>query len=694
MIFLLFSITPVFVQNPPRIDGVIEPEWFKAQPITGFTQQMPDEGKPATEKTEVYLLTDNNNLYVAFVSHTNGRKPEVNIRGWDGASGDRITLYLDTFGDRRTCYFFTVAASGTQEDGISSRGGASFDGSWDGIWFASSKITDDGYTVEMKIPFKAIRYAKGKWGVQFGRVIPVKGETDYWKPVPQFPGFRISQFDTLKGINPGIKGRFLEIYPVGILKQGSGFSYDAGIDMSYNPSDIFGLNLTINPDYAQIEADPFQVNLSKYAIYLQEKRPFFLEGQEMFNIKQSHNFNIGQGPMKILYTRNIGKVVDDSLYVPIRAGAKFITKGKGFEGAGMYVNTDTIGSEPEAHYIALRGAKQIIPGFTTGLTYIGKETNIRYTRTLTADGSYVKGFNNMIFQGSYADSTGTSGIAGYFKWAYFNPKRIFQINISHIDTTYDISETGYGGAKYSTVNLFGGRMFFPKGGHLRHFGAGILYGADRGEGVKDISQGGGGMFFFNTRNNWNGSMWINVMDTYENTGSEIVHYQGNSGGFNLGSNFSGMFGVSFWGNLNYAFNYRAGHLGYYGNGGVYFVIRPTPNIGIGIPINIMPYWKETAGWKDLFNAENLEDAYITISPSIGYHFTTKVDIVLRGEGVYVKSLRRVYEYRVNPVISYNISPKSWIYLVYTKTEDYDTEKDKFVITDRGSVFKIRYLFYF
>ena len=694
MLFLLFSVVPLFVHNAPKIDGRLEPIWFAAQPVTGFTQQQPEEGKPATEKTDIYLLTDNKNLYVAFMCHTNGREPEVYVRGWDNVSGDAVTLYLDTFGDRRSCYFFTVAASGTQEDGIVTRGGESFDNSWDGVWFAASRVVKDGYVVEMKIPFKAVRYAKGQWGVQFGRVIPVKGETDYYKPMPQFPGFRISLFDTLKGINPDVKGRFLEVYPVGIIKQDGKLSPDAGVDISYNPSDILGLNLTMNPDYAQIEADPFQVNLSKYALYLKEKRPFFLEGQEMFNIKKSENFNIGSGPIKILYTRNIGKVVDDSLYVPIRLGAKFITKGKGFEGTGMYVNTGAKGSEPQAHYIALRGAKQLSPGFTTGLTYIGKETDIQYTRTLTADGSYVKGFNNMIFQGSYADSSGTSGLAGYFKWAYFNPKRMFQVNISYIDTTYNISETGYIGGKGSSVNLFGGRMFFPKTSPIRYFGTGLLYNAGRGEGVKNISQGGGGMIFLRTRNDWNGSMWINVMDNYESTGSGIVHYSGNTAGLSLGSNFSGMFGVNFWANLNYGFNYQAWHLGYYGQGGMYFMFRPTSNIGIGMPISIMPYWKESADWKDLYKKEDLEDAYITVSPSLSYHFSTRINMDLRGEIVYIESMGRMYQYRINPVISYNISAKSWVYLVYTSTDVYNTEGDNFMETDRGAVFKIRYLFYF
>ncbi len=694
MILFFLAINPYFTNVPPKIDGNLEEIWFKARPITGFTQQSPDEGKPATESTEVYLLTDSENLYIAFRCFTNGRKPVVNIRGWDESSGDEVSLYLDTFGDKRTCYFFTVAASGTQEDGISLSGGISFDDSWDGVWFADAKITDYGYSVEMKIPFKAIRYSSNDWGIQFRREIPVNGETDYWKPVPEFPGFRISQFGVLSAIHPSQKGRFLEIYPVGFVRYNESLSGDAGLDVSYNPSSQFGFNMTVNPDFAQIEADPFQVNLSKYALYLGERRPFFLEGQEMFNVKRGNNLNIGPGPIKILYTRNIGKIVEDSLEVPIRVGLKFTTRGRGLEGAAMYVNTGAAGEEPIAHYIALKGAKLVFPGMVMGVTYSGKESNINHTRVITLDGNYITTFGNLISQVSYADSSGIGGPAGYLNYTYMSRKYGLNAYASYLNSNYNISEVGYTGMKGTQIGAIFLPLFSPRSGPVRLYGFGLGSGISREAKQPHYSKEIFSFLFVNTRNNYSANTSFSLNDTYEDTGGGEIHYKGENFHLELHGDFSRPIAVSMWGSLNCNFNYMAEHLGYQLFTGMYLGYKPMANLGIGVSVDYITYWKDSTSFIRMTDRSRIEDSYLTFSPSIGYHFTRKLELDIRGEIVYLRSIGKLYSYRINPVISYNFLPKSHLYLVYSKAVEFDSDMWEYTETDRGAEFKMRYLYYF
>ena len=693
MIILILSIVATQVSKPPVLDGHLEDVWFKAQPITGFVQTEPDEGKPATEKTYVYVLTDGKNLFIAFDCRTNGRKPRVHIRGWDSCSGDEVSVYLDTFGDKRTAYFFNVSAAGTQEDGIITRGGAAFDDSWDGVWFAKTSYSDTGFVVEIKIPFRSIRYAENaEWNIQFRRLIPDRGETDYFSPVKRFIGFRISTFVPLEGIKPRVKGRFLEIYPVGMLRYSDHFSFDGGIDISYNPTSAFGFNLTMNPDFAQIEADPYVVNLTRYAVYLDEKRPFFLEGQELFTLKTSNNMNIGPGPLKILYTRNIGKIVDDSTVVPIRLGVKGIFKIKGSEGAFMFVNTGRAGTEPQSNFYALKLSKGIL-GTTQSLTYTGKEYHGGRTRVITLDGSYVAGANDILYQISYGDSCGIGGLAEHFNFQRVTNDVVAGFYFRNIEDDYKIGEVGYIGQKGISTGALVGKFFVNKG-PFRVWGFAVGPGAVKEVYLENFTKAGWGFLFFNTKNNWNFSLNASLGEAWEDTSSTGAEfkYTGKAFGMNLNSDWSKPVAFSSWLNFSYGFNWYAWHSGYMANGGVYIGIKPVPSVGIAINNKVDAWWSENTYGVSLLDKDNIEDIYFRISPDVTIHKTTKLEFTLRGEGVWEMDSGRFIQYIVNPLISYNLSPKSWVYLVYMLQKDYDGST--YQTTDQGAVFKVRYLLYF
>ena len=691
MILLMLSVFATFVENPPVIDGKLDKVWMEAKPITGFTQEEPDEGKPASERTYVYLLTDGKNLYVAFDCRTNGRKPQIHIRGWDNCRGDEVGIYLDTFGDKRTAYFFNISAAGTQEDGIITRGGASFDDSWDGVWFAATSSSDSGFIVEVKIPFKSIRFAKNTtWNVQFRREIPPLGETDYYSPVNRFTGFRISNFVPLEGINPEIKGRFLEVYPVGLVRYTDKLNFDGGVDISYNPSAAFGFNLTVNPDFAQIEADPFQVNLSRYAIYLSERRPFFVEGQEMFTITTGHDLNIGPGPVKVLYTRNIGKILNDSTEVPIRIGLKSIFKITGSEGALMYVNTGEAGSEPNASFYALRLSRDIL-GVTQGITYTGKEYHGGRTRVLTLDGSYVSGPNDIVYQFSYGDSSGIGGTAIYFNYRKMSQDLMASFYFRNIEDDYRISEVGYVAQKGISSGGVIGRLFVNKG-PFRVWGGGIGAGTGKEVYLNNYAKIGFVYLFFNTKNNWNFSVHASGGEAYEDTSNYEFKYISKEVGLDMHSDWSKPLAFNLWFNENYGFNWNAGHLGYMFNTGVYIGLKPVPSIGMGIRNSIVGWYREGAMGTDLLKWSNVEDLYYTISPEVSLYATTKLKFSLRGEGVWEKGNGKIIYYNINPLISYNVSPKSWVYIVYSNEKQ--LSDDHFVTINSGGVFKVRYLFYF
>lgn len=686
MIFFFLSFVVPFVENPPKIDGILEEVWNLSPVISNFTQQEPLEGEPATESTYVYLLQDKENLYVAFKCYQ-GVKPVLEIRGWDNASGDYVTIFIDTYGDGDKAYFFTVSTSGTQEDGIVVRGGVSSDYTWNGIWFAKAYLTDYGYNVEMKIPFKSIRYKNGEWGLQASRWIDKKDEWDYYIPVKRFQGLRVCDFSKIV-VHPEIKGRFLEVYPVALVKYSSDLRPDMGLDISYNPAPSFGLNLTTNPDFAEVEADPFTVNLSKYAIYLQERRPFFIEGQDLFKLHMSGNFNIGGSPIRVLYTRNIGRIVDDSTKVPVLFGMKEILKIKNIENALMYVLTGEAGNEPLSHYIAFRTKTSLSQFLNCGFTYTGKENTINSTRVLTFDGSYLKGNNDILFQGSFGDSSGKRGPAFYGNYSFMNDKFMFSANGSYIDGNYAINEVGYITSKgYSFIGGFG-PVFVPQN-IVKYWGfaLGSVFGKDFE--VKNPSLGFFVFTFINMKKsniNWS----FSISDHWEDTSNVDFNYKSKSGNFNIHHRFSEKLRGGFWANLNYGFNWSSYYTCYYSNYGFYANFEPLPNIHFDFDVDGVGWWEEGLKMFDL-RLKNMEENYITFSPELDYYFSTRIKFGLRTQFVYENNTNSIISERINPIITYNISPKSWIYLVYTVTYDRD---NKMIKTDEGSTFKIRYLFYF
>ena len=223
------------------------------------------------------------------------------------------------------------------------------DYSWDGIWFAESEVYDWGYVVEIRIPYKSIQYDKNldKWGLDFDRWIPANSEDLYWCNYEQSEGQRISKFGSLNlgEFRPQSSGLNLELYPVAISKitLNENDKYDvegnAGFDMFYNPSPKLTYQLTINPDFAQIEADPFDFNISRYESYFSERRPFFTEGNEVFMASGRERGSGFYRPLELFYSRRIGKKLPDGSEVPLIAGTKAFGRADDWEYGGFLAVT-------------------------------------------------------------------------------------------------------------------------------------------------------------------------------------------------------------------------------------------------------------------------------------------------------------------------------------------------------------------
>ncbi|MFA9454382.1 MAG: DUF5916 domain-containing protein [Candidatus Aminicenantaceae bacterium] len=294
------------MSGSPKIDGILDnPFWEKeALKIDGFRQFTPVEKGDPSQKTEAYIGYDPKNLYIAFRCYdTDPQKIRASITKRDNViDDDWILVFLDTFNEKRRAFTFIINPLGIPLDGmrIEEGGDADIDGSWDAVFQSEGRVDEKGYTVEMAIPFKSIRFPDSSsqtWGLQIQRTIRRKNEEIYWYPRSRNVNGFLLQAGQLQIEGDLEKGKNLEIMPVlTALKEGSGtIDPEAGLNLKYGITSNMTIDLAINPDFSQIEADIPKINVNqRYDLYYPEKRPFFLEGKDYFDT-----------PIELVYTRTI-----------------------------------------------------------------------------------------------------------------------------------------------------------------------------------------------------------------------------------------------------------------------------------------------------------------------------------------------------------------------------------------------------
>jgi hypothetical protein len=298
--------------TPPRIDGILDdPVWRLAPVLDGFVQVYPAEGRPASERTEVRILYDDHALYVSFRcfdSHAAEIEPRLGRRD-DLPESDDVVVALDPLLSRRSAYLFQVNSAGGRADGITVDG-EDINFNWDGVWESRTHLDSQGWTAEFEIPFATLRFPRTPvqtWGFHVRRHILRLDETDDWNLIRATDPINVGRFENLVGLEgaqPGLSLTLLpyasatlraSIAPSTLVSPQDAASGQVGFDAKYALSGTLTLDATINPEFGQVEVDPEVVNLSAFPVYFPEKRPFFLEGLDIFQ---------SAGPL--IYTRRIG----------------------------------------------------------------------------------------------------------------------------------------------------------------------------------------------------------------------------------------------------------------------------------------------------------------------------------------------------------------------------------------------------
>lgn len=387
--------TALKIKEGVAVDGRLdESSWAEAAEITDFIQFEPQRGKPASVKTLAKILYTDTYLYIGFLCYD----PEpgkivarVGKRDSDLEEDDSVVIFLDTFHDRRSCYVFMTNLMGTQYDGRIIDNGLTTDKTWDGLWKSAGQKTDSGWSVEVGIDLSSLKYKPGKdktWGINFGRSLPRALENSFWAGPLESP-HKVSQFGEVVGLELKPAEKKVQVIPdlISKLEKGEKAQVRAGADARYAFSQAVSGNLTLNPDFATVEADQEQVNLTRFELQLPEKRNFFLEGSEIYRQR-----------ITLFYSRRIADIY---------GGVKVYGKSGPFELSGMSVQTkeNEASSEDTANFTVFRLKRDIMKSSTIGFLAANKLINGRNKGDLGLDTS-LNFSDTFKFTGQFALSYG------------------------------------------------------------------------------------------------------------------------------------------------------------------------------------------------------------------------------------------------------------------------------------------------
>jgi hypothetical protein len=300
------ELTAVALSAAPTIDGVPDEEaWSEAASVEGFVQVRPRFGEPSSFATSARVGFTDSALYVAFfLSDPEPDRIAASVTGRDGEldSDDSVGVLLDTLDDDRTGYYFGTNLLATQADGRIADNGNTVDDRWDGAWRCASARAPGGWTAEFEVPFEILKYQAGStrsWGINLMRTVPRQFETSVWAG-PGESEWRVAQFGRLVGVDPAreqVRRLLVMPYGLAVWEEQRGFELEVGGDLRVRLTDTLGVDLTVNPDFALVEADVEEINLTRFELFIPEKRPFFLEGGEMYEQR-----------MRQFYSRRIGEI--------------------------------------------------------------------------------------------------------------------------------------------------------------------------------------------------------------------------------------------------------------------------------------------------------------------------------------------------------------------------------------------------
>ena len=440
----------------PILDGDVlnDAAWADAMSVSGFLQSTPNEGEPATERTEVRVIFTEDTVYFGVVCYD--RDPASIIvsdsrRDSSMNDADSFQMVLDTFNDQQNGFVFGTTPAGQEYDGqvvnegegrggfrtggaggFSRGSGGGFNLNWDGTWQVRTAISDIGWSIEFAIPFRTIRYGDQidqEWGVNFQRTIRRRNEAAFWAPLPrQYNLYRVSMAGLLEGVEAPVGlSRNLQFTPyvIGELVKRDADTRDTtlavgdwGGDVKYSVTSGLTLDATYNTDFAQVEVDDQQINLDRFNLLFPEKRPFFLENAGLFavnNAGPASGRNMGQ--TELFFSRRIG-ISDSGTQIPILAGARMSGKMTNNTTVGLLnMQTEAVDGLATANNFSVARLRRELPNRSNfGGIFVNRQGTgglVRpddYNRSYAVDGRWGIGQNGTV-QG-FVGRTETPGLTG------------------------------------------------------------------------------------------------------------------------------------------------------------------------------------------------------------------------------------------------------------------------------------------
>ena len=702
------------VSQAPKIDGAIEELWLQAEPATGFVQRSPYENAEPAESTEVYLLQDDHNLYAAFRCHSKKSPPVASYT----KDEDYVILGLDPLGSQTTAYFFQVFASGLYYDGLMLDDGQTYDLTWEGVWDQKVKLYPDRMEVEMKIPFKTIRYKKSlsEWGVQFQRHHARNWEDDFWVPVPQREHNMVSRWGSLSGVEPRSEGYYFELFPEGFVRyekfsgETAALKPKASLSLKWDLTPQTTVNATAYPDFAQIESDPYSLNLSRYPTYLQEQRPFFVDGGDVFRFSTISESNFQ--PLNIFYSRMVGRSVNGEA-VPIIGGLKLTHKGRNWSSGFLAAGTDQFDDsvrlggfkyqvfEPRRGFGVARASRSLRGNSQLGVLASGMVLNSdTFNLAAGMDAVYRFGSSQLITQGAVSDRNNKRGWAFSSGFRGFTGRFLSMATLEAIDDSFDVADIGFvpwsGRRRASAMS---GPFWTFRSGSLRNLYLAGGINAVREPGVDRWSRYGFINTSANLRSNWGGGLEAVYgrnfgFDPYRLAEFDNIYRSAslNLWGLLWGNNFNCS------STYEYGYNYQRGYAAYQGSNFFMYNYSIVSPLSLGAAANLWMEWDQQ---------NRMIDMYPRLRPSLIWRIRS--DMTLNGFNEMVMftpedriSRTTLTTNRLGLLFSWNFRPKSWLYLAFNdysgqepvlnqnlQVADY-VMKPQYAI---GAV-KLRYLLYF
>ncbi len=405
------SMEASYVEKSIKLDGVPnEAVWQKADRAKDFIQREMNVGEPATERTEVAVAYDDKSLYIfawCYDKNPDGIIHKELRRDFNNGAEDDFQVILDTYNDERNGYHFITNPNEARRDIQVINNGDASNSNWDGVWDVAARITDKGWMAEIKIPFTTLKYPneaeEQKWGINFQRNIRRKREQVRWTGWSRDMNFQqVNRAGTLTGLEKLRSKDFVELKPYGL----SGIQFDdeqntlldAGGDLNYSITPTLRARLTINTDFAQVEADPQQINLTRFPLQFPERREFFLEGQNYFNM------GFGGNRVTPFYSRRIG-LTRDREQIPILAGTRILGKQGNSTIGAMSIQTARKDSIPTTNYTVGSWRENVGKQSTIGAMTVNKYAKGRWHSTTGVNGRYstskLFGDKNFNMRGTY-----------------------------------------------------------------------------------------------------------------------------------------------------------------------------------------------------------------------------------------------------------------------------------------------------